>query len=199
MLNWLRTISGRRWFRGVWFTLAYLGLGLISNEISLSSASFQTIWLPGGLFVAVLLCSDVRDWPVFLLASLPGSLLISLVSGLSLYSSILAAVIGPLEAAAGAWLASRFVDDPNRFNSPRHILTCSFFPSFSAPHWLRWSIRLPAQFCSPGPASGPPGRSSGPGAWRVCWPSRRWCWHGMRNSYSCCVRPKPGRSLRWQS
>jgi diguanylate cyclase (GGDEF)-like protein/PAS domain S-box-containing protein len=122
MLNRIKTLTTRLWFRAIIFAAIYFASALLSNEISFQGASFTSIWFPSGVFVAFLLLSEVQVWPVYILVALPTSLAYSLLTSQTPVDALLLYISGTLEAAAGAWLIRRFDEKSGQFSSPLNVL-----------------------------------------------------------------------------
>ena len=67
------------WQKAVWFFAAYFVCAELSNRLSLQSNPFETFWLPAGLYLAVLLLNERRNWPWLVLAAFPANLLFDLL------------------------------------------------------------------------------------------------------------------------
>lgn len=127
MTNSLKSTFSWLWFRAVLFLAAYFILAVLSGEVSFQGASFDTLWLPSGLFVAVLLLVPLHEWPTFLLAALPASLAYTLFSGMSVAEGALVYFSSVLEAVVGAWLVRRFDRRAGEFQSPTNVLNLLVF------------------------------------------------------------------------
>jgi diguanylate cyclase (GGDEF)-like protein/PAS domain S-box-containing protein len=109
------------------FAIAYLGTALISRAVSFQDASSPTVWLPGGLFVAVLLTSPVIDWPVYLLAVIPALLADAIIAHEPLLLSAIFYITTVLEVTTGAWLIRRFRNSPSYFETPGDVFYLMIF------------------------------------------------------------------------
>jgi diguanylate cyclase (GGDEF)-like protein/PAS domain S-box-containing protein len=127
MLSNIKALTSNLWFRAVLFAIGYYGSALVSKLVSFPEASFPTLWLASGLFVAVLLRSRVRDWPAYLLASIPAMLIYSVQFRLSGLNGSLLIITNVLEVVVGAWLIRRFGKQPEQFISPQHVLQLLIF------------------------------------------------------------------------
>ncbi len=78
--NFRRT-SFPLWQRAVLFSMAYLACAAASTFLSVRNTVFISFWLPGGLYVAVLLLNPRRDWFWLCLATLPASFIFDLLHG----------------------------------------------------------------------------------------------------------------------
>ncbi|HUB86901.1 MAG TPA: hypothetical protein VMB22_03345, partial [Verrucomicrobiae bacterium] len=67
-------------FAGLWrkaalFGVIYIFCAALGSHLSPKGGNFVTFWLPGGLFLAVLLLNPTREWPWLVLAVLPANLI----------------------------------------------------------------------------------------------------------------------------
>ena len=127
MQNSTKALPNSLWFRAIVFALLYLCLSRLSAALSFQGASFASLWLPGGLFVAMLLLSPIEEWPVILLSALPVQLLDGVLQGQPLLNSLVIYLSGALEAATGAWLVRRFDLPPGKLITPAHVLNLVIF------------------------------------------------------------------------
>ncbi len=118
----IKTITSRLWFRAILFAAVYFASALLSHEISFQGASFTTIWFPSGVFVAFLLLSELKAWPVFILVALPTTLAYGLTVGQPMAEALLLYMSGILEASAGAWLVRRYDPKYGQFSTPTNVL-----------------------------------------------------------------------------
>jgi len=111
-----------RWTRAGLFGLVYFAGAELGNVLSFQPSNVATFWPPAGLFVAVLLLSDLRAWPAFLLAAFPANIAFDLLHGRPLWASVLFTVGNGLEALVGAWLVRRFVGERPALASAKEVL-----------------------------------------------------------------------------
>ena len=52
------------------FAAAYFGCAELGHWLTIGPTHIATFWPPGGLYLAVLLRTETRRWPIFLLAAL---------------------------------------------------------------------------------------------------------------------------------
>jgi len=131
MVIWLNKIIQKHWFRAILFSFIYYFTAVLSNEISFLGASFPTLWLPGGFFLAVLLLTEIIYWPAYLLAALPASLIFSLSHGQSLPLGALLYITSIIEVSAGAWLIRRYDPQYGKFENPANVLYLISFSVFA--------------------------------------------------------------------
>jgi signal transduction histidine kinase/integral membrane sensor domain MASE1 len=110
------------WTRAGLFGLVYFAGAELGNVLSFQPSNVATFWPPAGLFVAVLLLSDLRAWPAFLLAAFPANIAFDLLHGRPLWASVLFTVGNGLEALVGAWLVRRFVGERPALASAKEVL-----------------------------------------------------------------------------
>lgn len=122
MLNQFKTLSTRLWFRAVLFAFAYYLAAFLSDGFSLSGASYPTLWFPSGLFAAVLILSALEDWPAYLLAVIPASLVYSTLNNQPVPDSVILSLCSILEAVTGAWLIRRFDQSAGEFSTATNVL-----------------------------------------------------------------------------
>jgi len=95
--------------RVAWFSAAYLFCAVVGYFVSVHGTTFVCMWLPDGLFVAVLLLSRYRDWFWLMLAVFPASLVFELFHRTKLADIPFFYFANATQAVAGAWLVRRFV------------------------------------------------------------------------------------------
>ncbi|RPJ52413.1 MAG: PAS domain S-box protein, partial [Chloroflexi bacterium] len=127
MLKKLKNLTSRLWVRAVFFAVVYYAAALLSRAISFQGASFPTIWFPSGVFVAFLLLSEVRTWPVFILAALPIHLIYGIQAGQPVGYIALTYITSVLEATTGASLVRRFDEQAGQFQTPANVLNLILF------------------------------------------------------------------------
>ncbi|MCE0498610.1 MAG: PAS domain S-box protein [Methylacidiphilales bacterium] len=98
----------------LWQKAALLGMGYFlcaeaSIYLYVPGGPFIPIWLPAGLYVAVLLLNQPRDWLWLALAVLPANLLFDLLHGTKLVVILVFYCANTSEAVIGALLVRRFV------------------------------------------------------------------------------------------
>ena len=97
------------WRRAVLFSAAYLFCAVLGYWVSVHQSVFVCIWLPDGLFVAVLLMSRYRDWPWLVAAVFPASQLFELAHGTKWADAPFFFCANAAQAVTGAWLVRYFV------------------------------------------------------------------------------------------
>ena len=109
------------WGRAASFASFYIVLAMIGRTVALPPGPSVAFWLPGGLFVAVLLRNDYRHWPVFILASCAANLGFDLWNGQPAHVSALFWCGNVMEAVTGAWLVRRLVTEYPDLSSVREV------------------------------------------------------------------------------
>jgi PAS domain S-box-containing protein len=113
MVSHLARLTGWRpvclWQRMALFSLAYLLCAVLGDLVSVRNTTLVSFWLPGGLFVAVLLLSERRDWCWLVLAVLPANLAFDLLHGTKFVTIIFFYCTNAIQALTAAWLIRRYV------------------------------------------------------------------------------------------
>ena len=107
--------------RLVIFAGAYLALASLCRLFFPPSVDFVSFWLPSGLFVGTLLCSDTRDWGWYAVAALISNALFDIYHGIGPYSSVIYGIGNCLEAAIGAGLVRRYIAHRPDLTSVRQV------------------------------------------------------------------------------
>jgi PAS domain S-box-containing protein len=110
------------WLRAVWFSIGYFLCAEASIFLYVPGSPFIAIWLPTGLYVAVLLLNRTRDWPWLVLAVLPANLVFDFWHGTKLTSILVFYCTNTVEAVVGAWLVRRFVAERPTLASLKEFL-----------------------------------------------------------------------------
>ena len=97
------------WQKALLFGLGYFLCAEASTYLFVPGGPFIPIWLPSGLYVAVLLLNKHRDWPWLVLAVLPANLAFDLLQGTKLSIIFVFYCANTFQAVVGAWLICRFV------------------------------------------------------------------------------------------
>lgn len=97
------------WQKAILFSLCYFICAELGFLLSGQGTPFVTFWLPAGLYVAVLLLSEPRNWVVLALATFPANLIFDLSFGTPFAVLLFFYAANTLQAVTGAWLFRRFV------------------------------------------------------------------------------------------
>lgn len=116
------------------FTAAYLSGAWLGDRLTLVPGSGVTLWPPSGLYLAVLLLSEKRRWPWWVLAGLPAEIAgdlwlfqLPFSAALSIYFA------NTLEALVGAILVLRWCSSPFRLDGLREVLALTVFGAVVGP------------------------------------------------------------------
>jgi PAS domain S-box-containing protein len=97
------------WHKSVLFGLAYFACAEGSTLISAKGSPDLTFWLPGGLYVAVLLLNDYHSWPWLVLAATAAHLTFDATRQMPVLASLLFVSADTVAGVTGAWLVRTFV------------------------------------------------------------------------------------------
>lgn len=97
--------------------LSYYGTAKLGLAFAFEGTNASPVWMPSGIALATVLLAGYRVWPAIFVGAFLANLQVLTVSGLAFNSifflSIITATGNTLEALAGAWLISRFSNNPN--------------------------------------------------------------------------------------
>ena len=99
------------WQRCGLLCLGYFAGAWLGSFLSPDGGPSVSYWLPGGLFVAVLLVNPTRDWPWLLLSALPANIGFDLLHDAKPDFGVIGffCLANILQAGTGAWLVRRFI------------------------------------------------------------------------------------------
>lgn len=97
------------WRRAALFSLAYFLCAWLGSFLSVRNNTSVSFWLPAGLYVAVLLMNERRDWWWFVLAAFPANLVFDLLRGTSIIPILFFYAANTVQSVTGAWLVKQFV------------------------------------------------------------------------------------------
>jgi PAS domain S-box-containing protein len=118
----------------LYFALAYLLAALLGRSLSTEVGHFFVMWPPAGLYAAMLACSPVSRWPVFVAGAIAASLTFDL--GLQQLAPLTAcgfALAHTAQAMFGAALLRISVGEPLSLHCLRHLLFWTGCAAFLAP------------------------------------------------------------------
>lgn len=130
--SWARERSIPLWTKALAFAVAYMAAAEIGNLLSVQ-ATFATLWPPAGLFLALLLISDRKDWPVLIIAGVAGNLCFDLIHGRELVLALGFSGANALEALAGATLVRWLAGPRPNLGSLRQVLAFAAIGAVLAP------------------------------------------------------------------
>jgi PAS domain S-box-containing protein len=97
------------WQKAVLFGAAYFACAEGSTLLSAQGNPDLTFWLPGGLYVAVLLLNDYKSWPWLVLAAAAAHITFDAVRQMPVMVCLLFIFADTVAAVTGAWLVRTFV------------------------------------------------------------------------------------------
>ncbi|MBN1127761.1 MAG: PAS domain S-box protein [Chitinispirillaceae bacterium] len=104
------------------FGIAFFLTAHLGALLSVKPDLFTPFWLPGGLFLAVLLHARMRQWPLFLIAAMCGNLVFNFTTGKMLQVSLLFSLGNTLEALCSAYLLRRILGAVPSMDTVRDIV-----------------------------------------------------------------------------
>jgi PAS domain S-box-containing protein len=115
------------WRRAALFSLAYFLSAWLGSYLSVRNSTSVSFWLPAGLYVAVLLLNERRDWWWFVLAAFPANLVFDLMRGTSLIPILFFYMANTVQSITGAWLVKRFVSERPTLATLKEFIGLVFF------------------------------------------------------------------------
>ena len=113
----LRPASWPLLVRAGLFALAYFGAAVGGDMITLRPHNYVAFWPPAGLYLAVLLLTTPRQWPVFLLAALAANFAFDMgLQGKRWPTALGFWTANTVAATLAAWLRWRWVKVPPRLD-----------------------------------------------------------------------------------
>lgn len=97
------------WVRVLLFGLGYFLCAEVGRFLSPAGGTYVSFWLPAGLYVAVLLLNERRDWLWLALAASLANFLFDVLKGTAWPLVLLFCGANALQALLGAWLVQRFI------------------------------------------------------------------------------------------
>jgi putative nucleotidyltransferase with HDIG domain len=120
------------WAKMLVLAVGYVATAEFGNLLSVQHA-FSTFWPPAGLFVAVLLISERRDWPALIVAGIAGNVCSDLLHGRALLAIAGFSFANALEAATAATLVGSLIGHRPRLDSLREALSFAAIGAVLAP------------------------------------------------------------------
>jgi signal transduction histidine kinase/DNA-binding response OmpR family regulator len=122
----MKTGAARVFEQGAWvalFALAYFGAGIIGNIFYFEPERVATFWPASGIFLAGLLLSRFRLWPVLVLAAIVAHVAFdTLVSHKALATSLFFTSADVVEACTGAFLLRRVLGMSGTLSQLKEVL-----------------------------------------------------------------------------
>jgi len=131
-LPWTRYRTVPLWGKALMLALGYVAAAEVGNLFSIQS-TFATFWPPAGLFVAMLLVSERKDWPLLIIAGVVGNLCSDLLHGRALLVSMGFSTANAMEALVAATLVSRLIGIRSRLDSMREAFVFAALGAVAAP------------------------------------------------------------------
>ncbi len=122
-----------RWLHLVGFGVAYLLLAEAGEWLTDPLTQFSTFWPAAGLYVAVLLLSERRRWPVVVLVAAIADVIVCVHVGRSPLLTVATLVADPIEATLAAWLAERVLGGRPSMSRLRDVLGIMVLSAALAP------------------------------------------------------------------
>lgn len=120
------------WGKAALLFVGYVVAAQVGDLLSIQR-TFATFWPPAGLFLAVLLVSERKDWPALIAAGILGNLCSDLIQGRGLLLMIGFSFANALEATVGATLLGRVIGQRPRLRSLREAFAFSAIAAVLAP------------------------------------------------------------------
>jgi PAS domain S-box-containing protein len=132
----LKNIFGQNpsplWLRVLLFGLAYYICAEVGRFLSPSGGTYVSFWLPAGLYVAVLLRQERRDWLWLALAGLPANFIFDFRGGTPWPLILFFYGANTFQAVLGAWLVQRFVAPRPTLRTVKEFFGLLFFAGILA-------------------------------------------------------------------
>ena len=121
------------WQRAGCFAIAFWICSELSRHLAVPVFSYVPLWLPAGLYAAVLLLHETRTWGWFLLAALLANAAFDLPAGSSpaVFAGFYCA--NTVEAVVAAWLMRRFMSVTPRLENLKEFLGLIGFMAGAGP------------------------------------------------------------------
>src|SRR5580692_6256762 len=97
------------WLKAVVFALAYFLCAEAGAYLSVPNSAYLSFWLPGGLFVGVLLLTEPSEWFWLCLAVMPANFLFDFLRGTPFWVIVFFYLANVLKSVSGALMVRRFV------------------------------------------------------------------------------------------
>jgi len=112
---------GEVWGRAVLLFGAFCALKALSSFFAFHPLESDSVWLPSGLTLAVLLRAAPRRWPLYLAAIFAAEFMLVLLYGDSWHMGLFWGLGNCLRTAVGAGLMRWWLDGPVTFSQPRDV------------------------------------------------------------------------------
>src|SRR5262245_12240077 len=91
------------WQRALLFGAGYFACAAAGRFLSVPDSTYISFWLPCGLYVAVLLLNERRNWPALAAAAFAANLAFDLLHGTSVLVALCFSLTNLVQAVASAW------------------------------------------------------------------------------------------------
>jgi integral membrane sensor domain MASE1 len=116
------------------FAGAYAAAAALGQWLMLPTDQMVTLWPPSGLYLAVLLLCDQRQWWRWVMVALPADVAIETAFyPFTLSVGLVVAAGDTLEALTGAYLVARCCGTPFRLQGPREVLGLTLLAGILSP------------------------------------------------------------------
>ena len=120
------------WVKALLLFVSLVLAAEVGNLLSVQK-TFATFWPPAGLFLAILLISDRKDWPVLILSAVAANLTCDLMNGRALLMTLGFSTANVLEAVTGATLVGWLIGHRPKLDSLRQVLVFTTIGAMLAP------------------------------------------------------------------
>lgn len=120
------------WARALIFFAAMVLSAQVGNVLSVHR-TFSTMWLPAGVYVAVLLIEERRDWPTFIATAIVANLASDLVNDRLVATALMFSIANSAEAILGASLVGYLVGRRPRLRSQSEAIAFTMLAGLVAP------------------------------------------------------------------
>ena len=128
-----RPMPGASWWAAALFGLSFWGLATLSRYLSVSDSSYVPLWLPCGLYFAVLLVCESGSWPRLMVAALGGNAAFDLSHGTPFVTLLGFYVSNTVQVLAGVCLLRRFAPRRLALRDVREFVCLVAFGAGAAP------------------------------------------------------------------
>jgi PAS domain S-box-containing protein len=115
------------WQKAMLFGAAYFALAEASTFLSAKGSPDMSFWLPGGLYVAVLLLNDYKSWPWLVVSASAANAIFDAVLGTPALGILVFILANTVTAVFGAWLVRTFVASRPTMATLPELLGLQFF------------------------------------------------------------------------
>lgn len=117
------------WIQMVLFGIMYGSMAELGRILSVKAFNFPVFWPASGLFVAVLILTELRGWKYFIIAAWVINFIYGVYHGNSLCVSLFVSFGNCIEAFCGAWLIQTCISNGIVVTPLKDVLGLSIFSS----------------------------------------------------------------------